>query len=567
MTSEHQKTNGIGPHSPLVDGEGSVRIPAAPLDLGAMFEGANLVVLGGTGFLGKVFWSMLLHRYPTLGKIYLLVRGSKGKTSHKRFWEDIATSPSLDPIREAHGVNYEAFLREKVQPIDGDTGRPLCGVDAGLVSELRGTIDAVVNVAGVVDFSPPLDEALDANAFGCQNLVALAKALGDVPLMHTSTCYVAGSRPGPIYEVHPKEMPFPRADELGRHLWDPEREIAECLDLISQARHRADDAFRQSEFEEQAKKNLLKRSEPTEGPVFEEEFKKVKRRFVADRLIESGTDRATHWGWPNIYTYTKSIGEQVVSGSGLPFCIVRPACCESTLAYPFAGWNEGISTSVPMIFIAMKGQMLLPLRHVPLDFIPTDLVCAGMIVSLGELLEGSAKPVYQYGASDINPCTSARLGELVGLYKRKHYQRTGKGNPFFNFLQSHYEPWGLSSTDFDRLSSPMLAKVMKGAAGLMKQTGVGALKSVAKTVDAAAAREEKVGDILRLYAPFTAEMRGPFDCSNTRAAWSRLDAADRAKLPWAPEAIDWLDWMHGVHLPALEKWIFPEMEKKLKRER
>ena len=59
-----------------------------------------------------------------------------------------------------------------------------------------GRIDAVVNVAGVVDFNPPLDEALDANAFGPTNLVNLARALGDAPLYHTSTCYTAGRRPG-----------------------------------------------------------------------------------------------------------------------------------------------------------------------------------------------------------------------------------------------------------------------------------------------------------------------------------------------------------------------------------
>src|SRR5205807_1011743 len=109
-----------------------------------------------------------------------------------------------------------------------------------LLGQLRGTIDAVVNVAGMVDFNPPLDEALAANAFGAQNLVALARALGDVPLMHTSTCYVAGRRKGPIFERDPREHPFPRAGEIPRDLWNPDREIAECLDLIAQARHRCD---------------------------------------------------------------------------------------------------------------------------------------------------------------------------------------------------------------------------------------------------------------------------------------------------------------------------------------
>ena len=53
----------------------------APLKVAELMDGARLVVLGGTGFLGKVFWIMLLDRYPGLGKIYMLTRSSKTQTS------------------------------------------------------------------------------------------------------------------------------------------------------------------------------------------------------------------------------------------------------------------------------------------------------------------------------------------------------------------------------------------------------------------------------------------------------------------------------------------------------
>ena len=39
--------------------------PARPrLEVDRLFTGVRLVVLGGTGFVGKVFWLMLLDRYP-----------------------------------------------------------------------------------------------------------------------------------------------------------------------------------------------------------------------------------------------------------------------------------------------------------------------------------------------------------------------------------------------------------------------------------------------------------------------------------------------------------------------
>ena len=539
------------------------------LDPAKVFDGARLVLLGGTGFLGKVFLCMMLDRFPNIGKIHLMVRSSKGRTSEERFWKDVATSEALRPLRERYGDGLEAFLRTKIVPIDGDVGRASCGVADEVIRELKGTVDALVNVAGVVDFNPPLDEALDANAFGVQNLVALARALGDVPLFHTSTCYVAGYRKGPILEVDPFTFPFPRCEELGRELWTPEREIADCLDLIAQARHRCDDAFRQSEFKERAQKSLLSRGEPTEGKALEEELGKVRRRWVSDKLVEAGVERATHWGWPNTYTYTKSIGEQIIARSGLKFTIARPACCETTEKFPFKGWNEGISTTVPFIFLAMKGQLHLPGGEAILDLIPTDMVCAGMLLSLTELLEGTNKPVYQYGAADVNPCSSGRFGELIGLYKRRSFQKKG-GNPIVNFFQAHIEPAVISIDAIDKIGAPAFAKATATLAKVLKRAPgpVAAItRPMSKTLEGVSASQKKIGELLHLFAPFSEWSHGPFSCANTRAAYDRLDDEWKAKLDWRPDRIDWADWFYGIHMPAVEKWILPEMDARMKREK
>ncbi|MFO0679127.1 MAG: AMP-binding protein [Polyangiaceae bacterium] len=541
-----------------------------PLDVQGLLDGTRFVFLGGTGFLGKVMLAMLLDRYPSIGKIFLLVRSSKKQTTEERFWKDIATSRCFEPLREKYpGPQFEEFLKSKIVPIDGDVGRPNCGIEPGLLKDLKGTLDAVVNVAGVVDFNPPLDEALDANAFGTKNVVDLAKTLGDTPLFHTSTCYVAGRRKGPIFEVPPGEYPYPRCDELGRDAWDPEREVAECLELVAQAKHRSEDAFRKSEFREKALKNLRDRGEPSEGPAYESEYAKVKRKYVSDMLVEVGKDRATHWGWPNIYTYTKSIGEQLVAKSGLRFTIARPACCETTVAFPFEGWNEGVSTSAPILYMAMKGQVNIPAAEVSLDLIPSDYVAAGMIMALAELLEGTPKAVYQFGAADVNPCTVARFAELIGLYKRRYYQKKG-GNPFLNFYQAHVEPQSVTLETFDRIGPPAIAKASKNLAKALRSAAVGPtaemFSSAAKSLDAVAYRETKIGEIFHLFAPFTVLENGPFDCSNTRAAYARLSDEDKSKLPWAPESLDWADWMRDVQMPTLEKLIMPEMDRRLKKE-
>lgn len=489
----------------------------APLDPRALFAGKRILLLGGTGFLGKIFTSMLLYRFPEMGALYLVVRSSP----EERFYGTIATSEPFRPLREKYGDGYEAFLRAKVVPIDADVGKPLCGIDPNTV----GPIDAVVNVAGVVDFNPPLDEALDANAFGAKNLVDLSRALG-ASLFHTSTCYTAGFRKGPILEDAPGTFPFPRCEEIGRELWDPEREIADCLDVIAQARHRCDDAFRQSEFREAAKKNLLARGEPITGTPFAGELRRVRRKWVADKLVAAGTERATHWGWPNTYTYTKAIGEQIIARSGLRHTIVRPACCETTLSYPFRGWNEGISTTVPFMYLAMKGQTHLPGgRDAILDLIPSDMVASGMVLALLELLDGSEAPLYQLGSSDSNPCSSARFGELGGLYKRRQWQKKTGESPLAAFVQSHYEPAVVTSDAIERWGAPAMARVARTAASVLKKTPLGAAGSA---LDDVADGQERIADLLRMFAPFSGTTLGPFSCENTRSAWARLPAEYKA---------------------------------------
>lgn len=553
-----------------------------PLLPSRVLSGKRLVVVGGTGFLGKVWVAMLLHRFPEIEHLYLLVRPKKEQSAEERFWSQIVTSPTFDPIRESHpGAAFEAFIRQKVTPVVGDVVLPLLGLDEGLIEGLKGRVDAVVNVAGVVDFNPPLDEALDVNAFGVNNLVSLAKTLGTC-VMHTSTCYVAGYRAGLIEEVDPRAVPFPRAEgetwfgaasphrTLDRSHWDPQREIDECLDLIKQARHRCEDAFRQSHFLDRAKQNLTERGEPSRGAALADELAKVKRRFIEDQLTQAGKERAIFWGWSNIYTYTKSIGEQVLAASGVPFTIVRPAVIESAVEYPFCGWNEGINTSAPIIYMAMQGEVILPGAHdVHLDIIPVDMVASGMIASLCELIDGSAPAVYQYGTSDTNACRMTRYYELIGLYKRK-LVREGKKTSLFDHISSRFDPQGLTKKQYEAYGQPAIASAMKGLGGLLEKAAVGPVsalfKPAASMLKAAGKQKERQREILDLFLPFIAEADWIFSCANTRAVMARMPPEERARFCWDPEKIDWRVWMWEVHLPGLERHVFPEIEERLQRE-
>src|ERR1044071_787033 len=96
------------------------------LDVTEIFRGKNVLLIGTTGFVGKVALSMLLHRYPEIGKGYCLVRPGAGNTAEERFYKKVATSEAFDPLRDVHGERYLDFMRSKIEAIPGDIGRPLC---------------------------------------------------------------------------------------------------------------------------------------------------------------------------------------------------------------------------------------------------------------------------------------------------------------------------------------------------------------------------------------------------------------------------------------------------------
>ncbi|MCP4806557.1 MAG: AMP-binding protein [Proteobacteria bacterium] len=548
------------------------------LSVGDQLAGKRLLVMGGTGFLGKVWLSMVLKRFRMVEHIYLVCRvrknrdGSIRQDSEARFWAEVATSPTMDPLRDELGqVAFEALMREKITAIAGDVSEPFAGVTEELRDEIRGSVHAVVNSAGIVDFQPPLDYALNANAFGMQNLIQLCEDLGpQCRMLHTSTCYVAGDRTGQVDEVDPLDYPFPKADELDVNHWSPQREIDECLDMVEHVRHRSNDAYRQSEFLDAAKQNLRDKGEPARGSALKDELEKVKRKFVEDRLRDDGTERAKFWGWHNTYTYTKSIGEQLLCTSGVTFTIVRPAVIESAVGYPRVGWCEGINTSAPLIYLAMQGPISYPtMPDAVLDVIPVDMVAAGMILGLAELLEGTHDVVYQLGSSDTSPLSVPRLIELVGLWKRRYRLDDGADGPVVDWIQSRIEPLPTSVDAYRNRGPKYISGWLEKGSGMVKSIGgpLAAFTGPASTQLKGLAKNLDISSrIIDQFVPFIATHNYRFSCANTRGAFDRLSPEEQALVPWHPETIDWRHYITEVHAPGIRENVAPEIDAKLQKE-
>ena len=547
----------------------------AQLDARATLAEKNILLTGTTGFVGKVVLCLLLDSFSEIGKIFALIRPGIQARSAERFASKVLSSPALKPLRDRHGADFERFVMSKVQPIDGNVIRPDCGLDPETIAALvREGVYVIINSAGLVDFDPPVDQALSINAFGVSHMVGLAKRL-DAPLVHVSTCYVNGSRAGQVMEA---EDPFgyvPAAKSLKVNSFDPAAEIQRLSEMAAAVRQEAVDPRQLAQFQAAAHTALQRDGrDPSDARALKTGSTRAKKEWVAARLREIGMERAGFWGWQNTYTFTKSLGEQLISAAvrdeGLRATIVRPAVVESATSFPFPGWNEGFTTTAPLILVARRGVMSFPhAEDLVLDVIPVDMVCSTIIAATVAVLCDEHKLIYQAASGAVNPLTVAKAIEFVGFGVRAHAREKDRGGALGWLLQRHQ--WqAVSEQRYRRLGAPKQRKLAAKVRDMAMDIGperFGWLRRVATRVDKVAedveSKTSKLEELLELFMPFVAGAKHIFRSDHVRELHDRLKDGESQNLVFSPEQIVWRDYFTKVHLQGLEKWVFPKLEAEL----
>ena len=539
-----------------------------PIDLAKAFGGREIMITGVTGFLGKIALTMLLDRYPGIGKVHVLVRPRAGGTAEDRFFQKVATSP---PFRSLD----EGLVREKCLPVGGDVTDPMLGLSAEQVAKLTGRLACVINCAGLVTFNPSLEIAVSVNTEGARNAADLCKKTG-ATLVHISTCFVAGARRGPVFEDEPLVGHYPK--DLESAPFSVDSELKDVDAVVARLRAQADDHALAAQFRAAAVKRLEEEGrDPADEKALRLAAGRERKLWLGAQLVQAGMDRAQAWGWPNTYTYTKAMGEQAIAATGCKYALVRPAIVESALRFPFPGWNEGFTTSAPLAFMGLKGQRVFPAGHkLVLDLIPVDLVAAGILGVAGAACANRLEQrVFQLASGDVNPFYVRRAVELVALYKRRYFrERTDQGehSAFKTWLDSWLEPYPASAQLYKASSAPLFRAAAKGLRKLIEQRGLkwGAPVGTALLTRADQALEGVDRQLAQLemtwelFLPFVAGERFIFQCAHTRALWAQLTEEDRRRLPWDPETIDWRNYWLEVHMAGLEEWVFPGLEEESK---
>lgn len=163
------------------------------------YNGKNIFITGGTGFLGVCLIEKLLRCCPGVQNIYLLIREKKGLKIDERL-QELTKNSVFDRLREEKKTD----LFKKLISIAGDVGEDNLGLSAEDRSTLINKIHVVFHSAATLDFEADLKSTANTNLLGTRRVVQLCQEIKDLKaLVHVSSAYVNAM----FYEVNETVYP------------------------------------------------------------------------------------------------------------------------------------------------------------------------------------------------------------------------------------------------------------------------------------------------------------------------------------------------------------------------
>lgn len=522
-----------------------------PLSVHESLAGKQILLIGATGFIGKVWLAMLLNELPEIGKIYLLIRRQRSTTAQRRFDKIVEESPVFDALHERFGSSFAKFIADRVEVVDGDITQPNLGIEPETFQRITEALDLVVNSSGLTDFNPDLREALAINVDATLNLLDFTRQCDHAGLLHLSTCYVVGARDGRIAEE--VKVNYTPANVAG---FDAERERESLRATVKRVEAQAESEEVTAELRKQILAKNNGQQNQTEAHL-ETQIRKLRPRWVKTQLIELGMQRSREFGWPNTYTFTKSIAESLIAtrAADLPVAIVRPSIVETSTHDPFQGWNEGVNTSAPLSYLLGTYFRQLPSNgRKCLDIIPVDLVCRGMTLIAAAIIQRRHDRVYQLATSAVNPCDMRRSIELTCLAHRKHYRAQEE---FEYQFRARFDTIPVSKERYQNLSAPRQKAIVQAMQRLS------AMLPMARAPLARTERGlDRVEKLIELYEPFILHNEYVFEAGHVELLAEALPLEEKEAFGYDALSIDWWDYWINIHIPALRKWSYPIIEGK-----
>ena len=490
----------------------------------------KIVMTGVTGFIGEQLLWKILTELPDTTPV-VLVRRKGSASAHDRMIA-LVKKPIFTEVRDAAGGAAE-LLDSRVEIIEGDLPN---------VPQLPADLDIVVHCAGDVSFDPPIDQAFTTNVIGTKALMnrmleAIADERGEwrkVPhYVHISTAYTAGRRRGAIPEApHVHDIDYDAEAAAGIAMRDLIEAESRTSAQLARLRKEAEREHRQAGF--------LTTAADTE---------RRRMAWVDAELVKAGTERARSLGWTDVYTFTKALGERVVTdvGRDLHVSIVRPAIVESSWLHPYPGWIEGFKMAEPLILAYGRGELpeFPASPEAVVDIVPCDHVVNAILAVCATQPEIGTPEYYHINSGARNPLTFKDMYTYTRAYFVAH---PFEGGPRGAARLPQWKFPGASS--IERLLSTSerahkMAERMLAQAPRSDRT-----RKIAKDLDRTGVRLDFLRRYHSLYKEY-AQSELHFVDDNTLALTQSLHSEDHAAFAFDTSVYDWKTYIQEVHCPSI----------------
>lgn len=521
------------------------------------FRDKVILITGATGFLGKPLVAKILADLPDIRRIYLLIRekpqgNGAARSAEDRLHAELFSSSAFDSLRAVHGHEFEAFVREKVAAVPGELGQDSLGVDPALYARLTHQVQVIINSAAVVGFDAPIDEAVRLNALSVKQVVAFARACRDAVFLHVSTAYVSSRDGGRIPEaLHPPYRQIAESIRAATGQPVPPDLDSEIMDILERCRD-IEAASLGAEMLKRFEREAAAGRRRAEGGASPRDMEAARLRWVRQQLVEEGIRRGKARGWPDVYTFTKALGEQVVAEDrgDLPTVILRPSIIESSIAEPEPGWLDGFRMADPIIVGYGKGR----LKDFPgdpdviVDLIPVDYVVNAILAALPRAHAEGGLTVYHVSTGSQNPLTLDAIYRISQEYFLRYPMRDKQGNPI------PAPRWTFPSPRRFRLACRIKYHLPLAAAGwllerLLPARWTGRWR---RSVAALKAMADRLLYYVQIYGPYLTR-HCCFENPNARALYGSLSPEDRKRFNFDVSQIDWRSYIQNVHIPGIKR--------------
>ncbi len=485
----------------------------SPSKTRSALAGKHVLITGTTGFVGKVLLEKIMRDVPDIGGVHLLIRPSrKYPQVADRFAQEIATSSIFDLLKQESPGYFEDFCHKRVHCVAGEVTEPLFGLTEEEFKALASRVDLIVNSAASVNFREELDQALLINTLSLNQIMSLARAAGDIPVVQVSTCYVNGFNQGDMHEenVMPAGRAIPRHSSRGYFL------VEEVIARL------------------QRKIARLRQKYPADS------------RELKQKLIELGIEESNRYGWNDTYTFTKWMGEQLLMKGldGKTLTILRPSIVESTLKSPAPGWIEGVKVADAIILAYAREKVTFFPAKVSgvIDVIPADLVANSILLSAAEaLLQPGQHRIYQCCSSGSRPI---KLGEFISHIQQEALENWQKYDRlFYRRPQRPFIP--VERTLFNAVMG--VARIP--LRGLNMARDLLGLKDPMPLLD----NFETAMNLATIFSFYTAP-NYIFHNTKLMALAERMGEKDQELFPVDARAINWKQYLREIHLAGLQKY-------------